>query len=126
LRGFANLADQSGFRVAKWEECKDWPELDDGFAMHAPVDSLLPNAWGFHHLHGNLFEWCRDLYGAYDDGRPCRPGDGLREGGDARLHILRGGSYDETAWRSRSSYRTGEATPSPTFGVRPARRVISD
>ena len=59
LVGAVNLAGQSAARAgAPWQEIKDWPELDDGFAVHAPVDAFRPNPLGLHDVHGNLWEWC--------------------------------------------------------------------
>jgi formylglycine-generating enzyme required for sulfatase activity len=61
-----------------------------------PVGSLgVANAFGLSDLHGNVWEWCEDVWhpnynGAPDDGRAWTTG------GDQNYRVLRGGSWDST------------------------------
>ena len=102
----ANLADQAASRDgATFPAIADWPELDDGWVVHAPVDALRPNAWGLFHVHGNLWEWCRDALGGY--GVSARAGDGLRQvqAGSSSSRVYRGGGFGNPARNARSAYR---------------------
>jgi formylglycine-generating enzyme required for sulfatase activity len=38
------------------------PKALDGYLLSAPVDSDKPNAYGLHHIIGNVREWCADCY----------------------------------------------------------------
>jgi formylglycine-generating enzyme required for sulfatase activity/serine/threonine protein kinase len=125
LEGAANLADQAAQRAgANWPGIADWPELDDGFSADAPVDALRPNPFGLHNVHGNVWEWCRDLYAPnYEDA--LEGGEGERTSGDDRWRVNRGGGFLQSAAYARSAYRSNSA---PNFsinhlGVRPARRL---
>jgi formylglycine-generating enzyme required for sulfatase activity len=62
-----------------------------------PVDSLAPNAWGLHHVHGNVWEWTEDCW---NDSNIGNPGDGsARSAPDCSRHVVRGGSfYNIPSW----------------------------
>ena len=124
LTGACNLADQAASRVnAPWTAIADWPELDDGYPVHAPVGSYRANAFGLHDVHGNVREWCSDKRGPYTG--PVAPGDGARIEADENNRIFRGGGFSSSADRARSAKR-GVYTSELLFndlGVRPARRL---
>jgi formylglycine-generating enzyme required for sulfatase activity len=131
LEGAANIADQSAYLLgAQWEGIEEWPEYDDGFRVHAPVDALAPNPFGLCHVHGNVAEWCRDWFVQYtDDAGAPAPGDGYRVAATPKkqenVKILRGGSCRSGVKEARSSSRQYRATRFADFyvGVRPARAL---
>ncbi len=129
LRGAVNVADKTAKEGnAPWSDIADWPDLEDGFVVHAPVDALRPNAFGLHHVHGNLWEWCRDAYGEYS--LPTQPGDGLRQtpASSASNRVARGGSFNVAAGFTRSAYRGDLAATFKHYnlGLRAARRIRLD
>jgi formylglycine-generating enzyme required for sulfatase activity len=74
----------------------------DGESGGTTVVGTYPaNAWGFHDMHGNVYEWCRDWKGDYPDGQvsdPIGPPVGS-------LRVSRGGGWDYYGWNLRSAYR---------------------
>jgi serine/threonine protein kinase/formylglycine-generating enzyme required for sulfatase activity len=105
LKGYANIFDRSGAEFGL-DPGGVRPIDSDGHAVHAPVGSFLPNAFGLHDVHGNVSEWCLDWL-AGDDVQ-FAPGTGLARVDTGTLRVHRGGSFAQRAHAARTRYRNGE------------------
>jgi serine/threonine protein kinase/formylglycine-generating enzyme required for sulfatase activity len=110
----ANLADQSALRIEMVHEPIEWPQLDDGFGVHAPVGSFAANGFGLHDTHGNVLEWCNDTL----TGRALWTSEAV-------AHPIRGGDFQRGPGEARSARRdiAGAFAEVSVLGLRPARRV---
>jgi formylglycine-generating enzyme required for sulfatase activity len=68
------------------------------------VGSFQPNAWGLYDMHGNVMEWCEDVWHEDYIGAPT-DGSAWLDGGDQSRHVRRGGSWDSAAGGLRSAVR---------------------
>ena len=68
------------------------------------VGSYPANAFGLHDMHGNVWEWCEDVW--HDD-YDLLPKDGTAwtQGGDRSCRVVRGGSWRDPAHYCRSAKR---------------------
>jgi formylglycine-generating enzyme required for sulfatase activity len=66
-----------------------------------PVGSFKPNAWGLYDMHGNVTEWCWDLYDNYSSEAQTDPEGAV----SSRFQVGRGGSWDNDGRDLRSARR---------------------
>jgi formylglycine-generating enzyme required for sulfatase activity len=69
-----------------------------------PAGSFAPNAFKLHDMHGNVWEWCEDIYHHDYKGAPT-DGSAWSSGEDSRYRLLRGGSWDSPGRNCRSAKR---------------------
>jgi formylglycine-generating enzyme required for sulfatase activity len=109
---YAARAGTTGLYAGKLDDIAWY--LDNSDYQQHPVGTKQPNPFGLFDMHGNVWEWCEDIYKkSYDD----LPTDGSANisVGDPRYRVLRGGSaLNDQTW-SRSTQRF-------TFG--PADKVV--
>ncbi|MEW6746359.1 MAG: SUMF1/EgtB/PvdO family nonheme iron enzyme [Planctomycetota bacterium] len=119
LQGKANLADHYMATHNGPPHLTYEPWLDDGYTSDAPVGNYEPNPFGFHDMHGNVFEWCHDVYERYEADPPARLQAAL---GMQPQKVHRGGSWHVPAVGCRSAARGGldQRFVDAFLGVRPA------
>jgi len=68
-----------------------------------PVGEKLPNSFGLHDMHGNVWEWTQDCWNISYNGAPA---DGSAwQSGRCLQRVLRGGSYGSNHHNLRSAFR---------------------
>ncbi len=102
-------------------------DVYDWYAVNAPDKAVqysgqkAPNRWGVYDVHGNLSEWCYDVYAEDYYAQSCPMAPKGPEGGIAR--VVRGGSAKSKADECRIADRSHAApeAKSPTTGFRIVR-----
>ena len=69
-----------------------------------PVQSLPPNPWGLHEMHGNVWEWVQDAWHGDYSGAPT-DGSAWESTETGAARVVRGGSWYDGARFCRSAYR---------------------
>src|SRR5207248_7536301 len=82
-----------------------WFKANAGSITHT-VGQKAPNAWGLYDMHGNVAEWCQDIYSeTYYQKSEAKDPSGPAIG-DKR--VLRGGSWRTGEESCRASARNSE------------------
>jgi eukaryotic-like serine/threonine-protein kinase len=101
--------DQANFLAA--QPAKTSPPPRPG-----PVGQDPPNAWGLFAMHGNVREWCADVY----DENAYQGSSSPKHSEKESRHVCRGGAYLDTAASCRSSARGAADRAYPFIGFRVA------
>ena len=80
-----------------------WYNENSGSKTH-PVGEKLANSWGLHDMHGNVWEWCEDVWHEDYNGAPV-DGSVWLTGGEQTIRSLRGGSWYDGVILCRSAIR---------------------
>jgi formylglycine-generating enzyme required for sulfatase activity len=95
-----------------------------GYQQTAPVGQFKPNAFGLYDMHGNVWQWCEDVWHETYHGAPT-DGSAWLEGGDGSQRVVRGGSWINYPLSLRAANRIGltPAFRSSDIGFRLARTL---
>ena len=100
------------------DENTGWYEANSSNDPH-PIGQKSANAWGLYDMHGNVCEWCWDLYKIYPTGDQIDP-LGASSGS---YRVYRGGGYgnDEQGIRSARRFNDKPSFRSSFLGFRVVR-----
>ena len=111
LKGYAHMRDIPGLATPN---------------ETAPVGSYLPNTFGLHDMHGNVWEWTLDFYWDFSYTLPMREGDAYREPEAQGDRVRRGAGWNSLPNDARTTnrHRLEESVKYDSQGFRAARPLV--
>ena len=105
-----------------WANCHRCGQRD--LMRSAPVGSFKPNAFGLFDTHGNVWEWCEDVWHDNYVGAP-EDASAWTQGGDPKYRVVRGGSWSNDPDLVRAAVRMKRIVPVrfDTLGFRIVRTL---
>ncbi len=121
-------AGSNSIREVAWYEGNanngNWTEPHAEQEGTQSVGQLRANVWGLYDMSGNVWEWCWDWFGSYEEGENNDPIGAPR----GVLRVLRGGSWFSSPRYARLAFRL-RRTPgvrSNSLGLRLARSAVPE
>ncbi len=100
---YACRAGATGAYAGKLNDLAWYSQTSTGSTQ--PVGRKLGNAWGFHDMHGNVYEWCEDRWTDYPREDVAKDPKG---GTFGKNRLYRGGGWSSYAKDLRSATRAGD------------------
>jgi formylglycine-generating enzyme required for sulfatase activity len=109
-------------------DVQGWYKENSGDATH-PVGRKKPNRYGLYDVHGNVLEWCRDVFDPHFFAKAqARGRDPVNDpsGAQGAMRVLRGGPFNGQAsycrcadrWRERPDFLQNNHGLRPVFPIR--------
>ena len=111
-----------------WGESADTSKtnyLDNNLNRPEEVGSFAPNPWGFHDMHGNVYEWVNDVYGGPYSVNSITDPQGSLSGSN---YVRRGGAFYTSFDGIRSAWRKSSTSNAVNraYGLRLALKQVPD